>query len=286
VGTSQFARSTSVTPIGNGRYTGDVGPEWNCPIVPQGGMIVAIAARAMGAELGGELPLRSISVVFAAPVQPGPVEIDVQVIRKGRSMSQCLATVHNPGSEIGTTAIAVFGGVRPGFEFTGTAPPVVPRVDDCPSFRDPVPDDIDFEFDHEPFPFWQNIEGKPAIGTPPWEDSAGNEPLRAIYNRFEEDVRLDDGRWDPLALVALADTMPGGVFEHLGRVSDGWAPPSADCTVHVVGDVRSEWALCVSRARKAYDGYASIDIEIWDVEPEVPVLAVYGTQVMFFAQPR
>jgi acyl-CoA thioesterase len=275
-----------VTPEGGGKYNGNIGPEWNCPIVPQGGMVVAIAARAMGAELGDELPLRSISVVFAAPVRAGAVEIDVQVLRRGRSMSQCIATVHSPGNEVGTTAIAVFGAVRPGFEFTGTAPPPVPRWDECVSFRDPVPDGIDFEFDDEPFPFWQNLEGRPAIGTPPWEESAGNEPLRAIYNRFDPDVRLDDGRWDPLALVALADTMPGGVFEHLGRASMGWAPPSADCTVHVVGDVRSEYALCVSRARKAYDGYASIDIEIWDVDGETPVLAVYGTQVMFFAQAR
>lgn len=249
-------------------------------------MVVAIAARAMGAELGDELPLRSISVVFAAPVQAGPVEIDVQIIRKGRSMSQCMATVHNPGTDVGTTAIAVFGRVREGFEFTGTAPPPVPAIEECPSFRDPVPDGIDFEFDRDPFPFWEQIEGKPAIGTPPWEDSAGKEPLRAIYNRFDEDVRLDDGRWDPLALVALADTMPGGVFEHLGNAAEGWAPPSADCTVHVVGDVRSEWVLCVSRARKAYDGYASIDIELWDVETKAPTLAAYGTQVMFFAKFR
>jgi acyl-CoA thioesterase len=269
--------------MGDGRYAGNLGPEWNCPIVPQGGMVVAIAARAMPAALGDELPLRSISVVFAAPVQAGAVEIDVQVIRRGRSMSQCLATVHNPGTGVGTTAIAVFGGTRKGFDFTGTAPPPVPPWHECVRFRDPLPEGIDFEFDGEPFPFWENIEGRGAIGTPPWEDSAGNEPLRAVYNRFDEDVRLDDGRWDPLALVALADTMPGAVFEHLGAAAEGWAPPSADCTVHMLGDVRSEWVLCVSRCRKAFDGYASIDIELWDVEGEAPTLAVYGTQVMFFA---
>src|SRR3954453_12587953 len=117
--------------MGDGRYAGNIGPEWNCPIVPQGGMVIAIAARAMTAELGTDTPLRSISVVFAAPVQPGPVEIDVQVLRQGPSMSQCVATVHNPGSELGTTAIAVFGPVREGFEFTGTAPPPVPPWQEC-----------------------------------------------------------------------------------------------------------------------------------------------------------
>src|SRR4051812_34673573 len=102
--------------MGDGRYAGTLGPEWNCPIVPQGGMVMAIAARAMSAALGDELPLRSISVVFAAPVQAGAVDIEVQVLRRGRSMSQCIATVHNPGSDLGTTAIAVFGALRKGFE--------------------------------------------------------------------------------------------------------------------------------------------------------------------------
>ena len=45
---------------------------------------------------------------------------------------------------------------------------------------------------------------------------------------------------------------------------------------------RSEWVLAVNRARFAGDGYASADQELWDMHGPEPVLAAYGTQVMFF----
>jgi hypothetical protein len=32
-----------------GRYVVDVDPRWNCPVVPQGGMMAALAAAAMAA---------------------------------------------------------------------------------------------------------------------------------------------------------------------------------------------------------------------------------------------
>ncbi len=44
-----------------------------------------------------ELALRSITSVFAAPVRTGPVEIDVTVLRRGRSMAQATATVRSVG---------------------------------------------------------------------------------------------------------------------------------------------------------------------------------------------
>ena len=56
-----------------------------------------------------EQTLRTMTAMFAGQVAGGPVEIDVQVLRRGRSMSQLTATVHNPGAEAGLTAIAAFG---------------------------------------------------------------------------------------------------------------------------------------------------------------------------------
>jgi acyl-CoA thioesterase len=276
-----------VSPAGAGRYTAFLGPEWNCPVVPQGGMVVATAARAMIAELDDEAQrLRSISVVFAAPVQDGDVDIDVTVLRRGRSMSQCSATVHNPGAPAGTTAVAVFGAVRRGYTFTDATPPEVPPALECPSFRDGPPPDIDFEFDRDPFPFWNQIEGRPAYGHAPWEEYEPTSSLRCSWYRFDDPPRLDDGRWDPLAVVALCDTMPGAVSERLGPQSDRWIPPSADCTIHLLDDMNGEWLLGVNRARHAGQGYASVDMEMWDMDGAHPRLVAYSTQVMFFSFPR
>jgi len=77
-------------------------------------MVVATAARAMTAELDDPTQsLRSMSVEFAGPVRAG--DVDVHVLRRRRTMSQCGATLRNPGADAGTTAIAVFGALRDGF---------------------------------------------------------------------------------------------------------------------------------------------------------------------------
>jgi len=209
VGTSLFSRGTAVEPAGDGRYLADLGEHWNCPIVPQGGIVAATATRAMDAALAEPAQrLRSLNVVFAGQVGPGPVEIEVTVLRRGRSVSQVRASLRNPGAAAGLEALAVFGAVREGFSFTdarlpdGVKPPL-----ECPSYRDPPP--VDWQPQREPFSFWEHVEGRPTIGHPPWEEYEPTSSLRAQWYRFDDPARTDDGVWDPLAVVALCDTMPG-----------------------------------------------------------------------------
>ena len=285
MGSSLFSRGTAVESVGAGRYLAELGAHWNCPIVPQGGIVAATTARAMGAEIADPAqPLRSLNSVFAGQVRHGAVEIEVTVLRRGRSLSQVRASMRNPGAAAGFEALAVFGGEREGFSFTdarlpeGVQPPL-----ECPSYRDPPPEDWDFK--HEPFPFWNHVEGRPTIGHPPWEDYEPTSSLRAQWYRFDEPARTDDGAWDPLAVVALCDTMPGAVSERLGREGSDrlWFPPSADFTVHVLGEARGDYLLAVNRARHAWDGYASADMEMWDLDGEVSRLVAYATQTMIFS---
>jgi acyl-CoA thioesterase len=278
---SAFQRDTAVTsdPERPGRYHGHLPVTWAEPDVPQGGISLAVTARAMEAELRTPMPLRSVTCVFAAPVESGDVEIDVTVLRAGRSVAQVLATARTPGRGAGLTALAVFGASRPGYEFTDVPPPPMPAVDALPSYRDPLPDGV--ELDGDPFPLWvHHLEGKPVSGHPPWEDYVPTSSERAAYQRFDEPPVLADGTVDPFALVALCDTMPASVAERLGRpIEHDWYGPSADLTVHVVGTARAEWILARSRARRAADGYASCEIELWDPEGG---LVAYGTQTMIF----
>ena len=41
--------------------------------------------------------------------------------------------------------------------------------------------------------------------------------------------------------------------------------------------------LAVNRARHAGDGYASADMELWDVDDGSPRLVAYATQTMVFS---
>ena len=60
-----------------------------------------------------------------------------------------------------------------------------------------------------------------------------------------------------------------------------WFGPSADLTIHVLDRARPDWLLGHNRARHAGDGYASVEMALWD--PSGPTLVAYATQMMFFA---
>ena len=185
--------STTVTAAGAGRYSALVGSEWDVAMVPQGGVVAAIGARAMAAELGGAAPLRAIHGVFASPVPHGEVEAEVRVIRAGRSMSHADVSVRAPGAGGGFRALAVFGGPRPGFAFTDLTMPDVPGPEDLPSFRDPPPPEVNPDWDG-PWPFWgQVLDGRPALRNAPWDDAPRTRAEVAQWLRFEEQPLGPDG---------------------------------------------------------------------------------------------
>jgi len=265
-----------------GRFRTSISDAWTLVEVPQGGIVAAIAARTMAVALDRpEQRLRSLTAVFAGKVAGGPVEIDVGILRRGRSMSQLTATVRNPGSSAGLTAVAVFGTARKGFEFTELAMPTVPGPDGLPSFRDPVPDGVDFEFSSPPMPFWDEIiEARPVFGRPPWEPHEEGPAQNVLWYRIDDPPLMDDGRLDPLATLVVCDTMPSAVTQKVGP-EEGWFGPSADFTIHLLNPARPGWLVAHNQARYAGDGYASVDLALWD--PTGPTLVAYATQMMFFA---
>ena len=281
-----FAKQTTLVaePATPGRYRVDVDPRWNCPVVPQGGMMVALAAKAMAVELDEpDQRLRSLTTVFAGQVPSGPVTIDARVLRRGRSMSQAMADVRASGADAGHATVAVFGRSRAGFEFTDLRMPEVPPPHECPSFRDPLPPEADDFERRPPFPFWENVEGRPALGHPPWEEYVPSSSECAAWYRFDEPPMLEDGTLDPFAVVALCDLMPSSVGERMGPGQPQWLPPSADLTVHLLAEARSEWLLAHLRARRASDGYASLELAAWD---QTGQLVAHAAQIMFLTFPE
>ncbi len=278
-----FERDTAVQP---GRepstYRAEIGDRWNCPIVPHGGLVTATTVRAMIAELDRpDQPLRSVTTVFAAQVVDGPVDIDVDVLRRGRSISQVAATARHarprrrPPHARGVRRTARRILVHRRAPARSAAPRRVPVV--------PRPATARMGAARVIMNFWDQIEGRPASGHPPWDDYLPTTSERSAWYRFDEPPMLDDGRLDPLAVLTMCDTMPGAVSERMGRRDQHYLPPSCDLTVHLLGDAHTEWMLAVNRARFAGEGYASTEIEIWDATLEH--LVVYGTQQMFFVFP-
>ena len=267
-------------------FTTAVSDAWMLMVVPQGGIVAAIAARAMATVLGDPAQsLRTITAVFAGQVTGGPVEVEVQVLRRGRSMSQLSATVRNPGAAAGLTAVAAFGAPRRGFAFTDLACPEVDPPEHLRGFRDPLPEGVDPEMVRRPMTFWDEVlECRPAIGRPPWEPFEDGPAECAYWYRLDDPPTLPDGRLDPLAALVVCDTMPGAVGQKLGAQGEPWFGPSVDLTVHLLGEARPGWLLAHNRARFAGDGYASVDMALWDpAAADGPALVAYATQLMFFA---
>ena len=78
-----------------------------------------------------------------------------------------------------------------------------------------------------------------------------------MWYRFDEPPMLDDGTMDPLAVVVLADTMPGAVGEKIGPQEGNWFAPSVDLTVHLLDDCRSPWLLNGPQPRARTKGRAT-----------------------------
>jgi acyl-CoA thioesterase len=275
--------STIVTRHGAGHFTATIGDMWRLAFVPQGGVVAAIAARAMETALGTGQPLRSFHGVFVSPIPVGPVEVDVSVLRSGRSVSQVQAIAHAPGAEQGFTALAAFGHERQGFAYTELAMPVVPPPHDCVSFRDPPPPESGLP-ERPVMPFWNEVfEGRPALGHAPWDPSERGAAETATWMRFEQFPADEHGRFDPLALLVAADMMPNAVFERMAPMEQRWFAPSVDLTVHMIDAPRSEWILSHSRAHYASEGYASAECALWDPQgDDGPTLLAWANQVMFF----
>ena len=261
----------------NGLYVAKLDESWNLAPLPQGGVITSLSLRAAMRELAApSQELRSCTTVFAGQVASGMLEIEVQLLRRGRSASQVSVTIRNVGADAGATTLAVFGTARRGPSFVDVAPPVVPPPSECRSYREPWPPGFE---GRPPVPFWTRVEGRGALGHPPWETWDPGRSDVATWLRFDDAPRREDGALDPLGVITLADRMPGCIGERIGPGGEQWFAPSADLTVHLFAPARSEWLLAHDRARWANDGWASAESTLWD---ESGNLIAYATQMMIF----
>ena len=88
----EFDRATATDALGGGRHRATVDPGFTVGPKPNGGYLVAMAVRAMrhalaAAGSGHADPLATTTHFVGAP-DPGPVDLEVTVLRTGRSASQ------------------------------------------------------------------------------------------------------------------------------------------------------------------------------------------------------
>ncbi len=275
-----FAQDIVVEPVGPGRYAAVLDESWNLVPLPQGGVVTSLALRAASdAVADPSHQLRSSTTTFAGQVRPGELEIEVTVLRHGRSATQATASIRNVGAPAGAFVTAVFGTSRRGPSFVDLTMPEVAPPERCPSGRAAPPEGVEADL---PPPFWTRVEGRLALGHDWWEDFELTTSDRATWLRFDDPPIDPEGALDPLGLLTLADRMPGAVQERIGRQEERWFAPSADLTVHFFAPLTTPWVLAHDRARWADDGWASGECTLWS---EDGTLVGYATQMMLFTYP-
>src|ERR1700719_1704904 len=101
---------TALTPDPDvrGRFHAAIPDDWKVVYI-FGGVTMYTALRAMQEALGRpELELVTANAIFLAPVPPGPVTIDVEVLSDGRTASQVAADLRVDG-KLSLRAPGVFG---------------------------------------------------------------------------------------------------------------------------------------------------------------------------------
>lgn len=271
---------TAPRSLGDRRYAFDLSDRWDFAL-PSGGVITTCALRAAAAELGDPaLRFTSSTTVFCTPIQPGPLEAEVTVLRRGNAAAQVRVALWSvAGAEAGDAGLellATFCRDRAGPDVTGSSFPDVPGPDESTALLDEHPSNP-----HTRLRFFRNFECRIGRGDRFWVPGWQAGPARyARWFRYRHPQRDAGGLLDRLALPPVADTLPPTLVQAVGPSEYRFYAPSLDLTLHVVDDTDREWLLVHAEARRARAGWAFADAEIWDDRGR---LIAFVTQAMYIA---
>ena len=227
-----------------------------------GGLVGALALKAMRTQVLPERKLRSLLIAFVAPVGPAPFSIQIQPLRTGKSVTTVEAKVIQAGA-VCCSAVGSFGGDRQ--SAVAIAPSGRPRMDspaealELPYIEGLTP------------AFTRHFSYRWALGDLPFSGKGGHEIGGWI--QFRERTDCLTAEW----LVALADAWPTPVLSML-------TGPAAASTltwelgfVHLNRDTCSEndWWAYHCAVDSSERGYVHERASIWDPEGR---LAAYSRQ--------
>lgn len=242
-----FDHDTQLTPSAPGRYQGQVQPHWNIGSNPNGGYLLALAGQALRLALPEQPDPLSVTAHYLQPGLGGQAcQVDVQLLRQGRSLSTASATLLQDGTPR-LSLLAAMGALQAAAEPLLTLPrPELPPPEQCAprsghaqGISLPILDRLDIRLD------------------PAWADPGGRG--RAQVGGW---IRFRDGREpDPLACLLFVDAFPPALFIRLGPV--GWVP-TVELTVQLRARPAPGWMQAQFWTEDLSDGRLVEDGALWD----------------------
>jgi len=232
------------------RFHGNIPDAWQVRFI-FGGVSMFAALRAMQETLGRpELPLVTANAIFLAPVPPGPITVDVDVLRDGRRASQVAADLRVPGVDGPALRVhGVFGAAHDtDLAFQELRFPEVPPPDACalPPERPNPFGTINFH---------QQTEWRPVSPLEDWGKG-----------HFLSWVRLREGEPDLLSLTVHGDVLGPAVGRALGphETRGIFMVLSLEIGIRFVRAPVTPWVLQEIEAWHIGEGYATGPARLWD----------------------
>ncbi|WP_037576540.1 thioesterase family protein [Phaeacidiphilus oryzae] len=250
---SEFDRATEVAHESDGAYRADLPVDWRIGGGINGGLVLAVAARALGAELGGS-PF-TVTAHYLSASRAGAANVRTEVLKRGRSLSTGTASLVQTDERTGRERerIRVLGtyGDHAGLDgevLTTAVPPELPAVADCLSSTDGP------RLPHMELMERTEIRYDPACMG--W--LRGKPSGRGVIQGW---LRLADGREpDPLSLLFAVDALPPVTMD-MGL--PGWCP-TLELTVHVRAVPAPGWLRIRHATKNFAGGLLEEDAEVWD----------------------
>jgi acyl-CoA thioesterase len=236
---------------GPGRWTAQLAEGWDIFGITNGGYLMATATRTMEAESGGRT-LIAATGTYLNPATPGPVDIDVDVLKQGRNLTALRASLSRDGKAL-VYVSAIFADRVRQLEDTNLvlgSPPKLPPPEECvevePADDAPLPPPFSDKVDLRVHPQDAGL-------------MLGNKVTNSLMRGW---FRLKDGeRLDAHAVVLAADAFPPAIFNT--ELTVGWTP-TVELTVQVRNPAPTGWLACRYGTRFVTDGMLEEDGEIWD----------------------
>jgi acyl-CoA thioesterase len=232
-------------------FTAGISHRWDTVGPPNGGFLLALAARGLAEAVPFPDPI-TVTGHFFRPARHTPVELHVERIRAGKAHASAMVRLDQDGKEI-LRALGTFSDLAAGAggDRSDARPPALPPPEECLPVRELQPRQ------------WDDLPGRMPELYRAIDVRLARPERREVGEiaRLEGWMRFFDGR-DPdvAALPLLADAFPPAVLD----VAESVWVPTVELTVHVRGRPAPGWIAASFRTRFLRDGYFEEDGELWD----------------------